>query len=469
MAERQVKLGLSMRGLGYHPSAWLDPAVPPNGALQLSHYIEMSKTAERGLFDLIFLADHAAVIVEDIPKGAFGRNHEGVAEFEPMTLIAALSQHTSRVGLVSTASTTHHEPFQLARQFASIDHVSGGRAGWNVVTSSRDAEARNFSEDRIPPKSERYERAKEALTVCFGLWESWEPDAFLHDRSSGLFFDRSKLHAINHKGKHFRVDGPLTVPRTPQGRPIIVQAGSSEEGMEFASLFADVIYTLHRTLDTAQSFYTRMKKLAAAAGREPSDILIFPGLLTVVAESRDAAFAKYERMNKLLAEITGLERMVRFFGDLIGHDLDGPLPDVRTDIPIVSRSSLELKAARENNWTIRQYMAEMSISHGHAVAVGTLSDIVDHMAQWMDENAADGFNMLPALSPGDVTDFVNLVIPDAEEKHLSYCVRRPDASRKSRPFRCQLRKRIEVASGPQDLCVVKLTLVIQCTENALAL
>jgi FMN-dependent oxidoreductase (nitrilotriacetate monooxygenase family) len=418
VAERQVKLGLSMRGLGYHPSAWLDPAVPPNGALQLSHYIEMSKTAERGLFDLIFLADHAAVIVGDIPKGAFGRNHEGVAEFEPITLIAALSQHTSRVGLVSTASTTHHEPYQLARQFASIDHLSGGRAGWNVVTSSRDAEARNFSEDRIPPKSERYERAREALTVCFGLWESWEPDAFLHDRSSGLFFDRSKLHAINHKGKHFRVDGPLTMPPTPQGRPIIVQAGSSEEGMEFASLFADVIYTVHRTLDTAQSFYARMKKMAAAAGREPSDVLIFPGLLTVVAESRDAAIAKYERMNNLLAEITGLERMVRFFGDLSGHYLDGPLPDVRTDIPIVSRSSLELKAARENNWTIRQYMAEMSISHGHAVAVGTPSDIVDHMEQWMDENAADGFNILPALSPGDVTDFVSLVIPEMQKRGI---------------------------------------------------
>jgi N-acetyl-S-(2-succino)cysteine monooxygenase len=418
MAKRQIKLGLSMRGLGYHPSAWLDPDVPPNGSLQLSHYIEMSKTAERGLFDLIFLADHVAIIAEDTPKGAFGRNHEGVAEFEPLTLLAALSQHTSQIGLVSTASTTHHEPFQLARQFASIDHLSGGRVGWNVVTSSRDAEARNFSKDRILPKKERYERAKEALQVCFGLWESWEPNALLHDRETGIFFDRSKLHAINHKGRYFRVDGPLTIPPTPQGRPVIVQAGASVDGMDFAASFAEVIYAVHRTLDTAQSYYKKIKEKAASFGRDPNDVLVLPGFLPVVAKSRDAAFAKYERMNKLLAEITGLERMVRFFGDLSGQDLDGPLPDVRTDIPVVSRSTVELKVARENNWSIRQYMTEMSISHGHTVAIGTPADVVDHMALWINECAADGFNILPALSPGDVTDFVDLVVPEMQRRGI---------------------------------------------------
>lgn len=418
MTTRKIRLGLSMRGLGYHPSAWLDPAVPPDGALRFSHYSDMARTAERGLFDLVFLADMAAIVAEDTPKGAFGRNHEGVAELEPLTLLAALSQVTSQVGLVATASTTHHQPYQLARQFASIDLLSDGRAGWNVVTSSRDAEARNFGEEKILAKNLRYQRAREALQVAFGLWESWEPDAFRYDRETGIFFDPSKMHPINHRGPFFRVDGPLTITASPQGRPVIVQAGASGDGMGFAAAVADVVYAVQNTLETSQAFYKDIKRKVAEAGRHPDDVLVMPGLLPVIGESKQAAQDKYLKMQEMLDETTALERIVRFFGDLSGTDLDRPLPDLRTDIPMVSRGQLEFDAARRNNWTIRQFMREMAISHSHNVAVGTPADIVDSMEHWFTQGAADGFNILPALSPGDVYDFVDKVVPEMQRRGL---------------------------------------------------
>src|SRR3954454_5525920 len=209
---QQIKLGLSMRGLGYHPSAWRDPDVPADGSMDVKYAIRVAQTAERGLFDFVFLADHSAIVEHDLPKGVFGRHHSDIAEFEPLTLLAALSQVTTHVGLIATASTTLHQPYQLARQFLSIDHLSGGRAGWNVVTSSRDAEAQNFGEEKILEKHFRYERAKEALDVAFELWDSWEEDAFPRDRQSGIFFDPAKMHRSNHVGKYFRVRGPMTLP-----------------------------------------------------------------------------------------------------------------------------------------------------------------------------------------------------------------------------------------------------------------
>lgn len=418
MTGRKVRLGLSMHGLGYHPSAWLDPDVPPNGALSIAHYIEMTKAAERGLFDMVFVADHVGIIVEDTPKGVFGKIHDGFAELEPLTLLGALSQVTSHVGLVATASTTLHQPYQLARQFASIDHLSGGRVGWNVVTSSRDAEARNFSEDKMLDKSLRYEKAREAISVCLGLWESWEPDAFSYDRKTETFFDRTKLHAINHKGRFFRVDGPLTIPPTPQGRPVIVQAGQSEDGIDFAASFAEVIYAVHTTLDTARPFYKKVKDRVEKFGRRREDVLIMPGFMPVVGRTRDEAKEKYTALQYLLAETVGLQKIVRFFGDLSKYDLDGPLPDLRTDIPTVSRGGQDVQLARKNNWSIRQFIRETVISHSHSIAIGTPADIVDHMEQWLDEEAADGFNILPAISPRDINEFVDLVVPEMQRRGL---------------------------------------------------
>jgi alkanesulfonate monooxygenase len=407
-----------MRGLGYHPSAWRDPEVPPDGSVDVKYAIRVAQTAERGLFDFVFLADHAAIVEHDLPKGVFGRHHSDIAEFEPLTLLSALSQVTSHVGLIATASTTLHQPYQLARQFLSIDHLSGGRAGWNVVTSSRDAEAQNFGEDKILEKHSRYERAKEALDVAFELWDSWEEDAFPRDRKSGIFFDPAKMHRADHVGKYFRVRGPLTLPRSPQGRPVIAQAGASADGADFAASVADIIYALQTRFEDAQINYKATKERIAGLGRNPDHVKILPGLLPVVARTTEEAQAKYKRLLSYLDPLVGLERLTRWFGDLSGHDLDGPLPDLRPDVRPVSRADLNLRLAREHNWTIRQLYESTVISHGHHVAIGSPTDIADEMERWIKEGAADGFNIVPAVLPSGVDDFVDLVVPELQRRKL---------------------------------------------------
>jgi N-acetyl-S-(2-succino)cysteine monooxygenase len=416
--EKMFKLGLSMRGIGYHPSAWLDPDTPPSGAIDIGHCVDVCKTAERGLFDFVFLADQSAINLNDFPKGSLGRNQEGAAEFEPLTLLAALSVASSSIGLIATASTTFHQPYQLARQFLSLDHLSGGRAGWNVVTSSRDAEAQNFGEDKILAKELRYERAKEAVKVVFGLWESWAPDGIARDRATGLFFDPSKMRPIDHVGKYFKVRGPLTMPRSPQGRPIIAQAGASRDGLQFAAEIADVIYSVQTTFEGAQRFYKDVKDRAARIGRNPDHLKILPGLLPVVAPTSEEAQAKYKRLLSYLDPMVGLERLARFFGDLSNKDLDGPLPELRQDVELVSRANQTLQSARQNNWSIRQLYEATVISHGHHVVVGNPGEVADVMERWHKEGAADGFNIVPATLPNSLRDFVDLVTPELQRRGL---------------------------------------------------
>jgi FMN-dependent oxidoreductase (nitrilotriacetate monooxygenase family) len=412
-----IRLGASVKGLGYHPSGWLDPEVPSGGGMSLPFYIDLARTLERGLFDILFLADHSAFWASDMPKGSLGRTAGG-AELEPITLLSALSAVTTHIGLVATTSTTLHQPFQMARQFGSLDHLSGGRAGWNVVTSSRDAEARNFGEDKILEKSLRYERATEALDVCFGLWDSWEDGAFPQDRESGVYFDVSKMHPINHKGKFFRVDGPLTMPPSPQGRPVIFQAGSSESGMDFAAGYADVVYALANDLDEAKSSYRAMKERVQIFGRSPDNIKIMPGLLAVVAETREAAQARLRQMQKELDPLVGLQRLGRHFGDLSRYDIDAPLPPEVKSISGISRSDRYLAQARRMNWSIRQLYENAVVSDQHLEVVGSPADVADVMEQWFTEGAADGFNILPAKSPRDIHAFVDLVVPELQRRGL---------------------------------------------------
>ena len=415
---KHLALGLSMRGLGYHPTAWLDPEVPVDGGMNFQHALDVAKIAERGLFDFVFVADHAAVVVKDTPKGVFGRAHEGKAEFEPFTLLAALSQLTSHIGLIATASSTLHEPYQLARQFLSLDHLSGGRVGWNVVTSSRDAEAQNYGMDKIPPKEERYERAKESVEVAFGLWESWEEDAFPRDRKTHVFFDPRKMHPLNHAGKYFKVKGPLTLPRSPQGRPIIAQAGASADGMDFAATVADVIYAVQTKFEGARQFYAATKERVVKFGRNPDDVKIMPGLLPVVGRTNEEAHAKYKKLLSYLDPLVGLERLERFFGDLSGRDVDGPLPELDPHRRMVSRADLNLRLAREQNWSIRRLYEETVISHGHHVAIGTPREIADDIEMWFKEGAADGFNVVPPVLPGSARDFVDFVVPELQKRGL---------------------------------------------------
>lgn len=414
--KRQIKLGLSMKGYGYHHSGWLDPNAPVSGATDFRHYLDMTKTAEAGLFDMVFLADFVAFPMVDMPKGALGRRDKD--SLEPLSLLSALAPMTQKIGLAATMSTTFSEPYHTARAFASIDHISGGRVGWNVVTSFQDEEAKNFGSTKILAKELRYERAEEFVDVTFGLWESFADDAFPRDKSSGVYFDPTKVNILDHAGKHFRVKGPLTVPRTPQGRPVIIQAGASNEGQELAARTADVVYAVHNTLEDAQKFYRSLKGRMAKYGRAEDEIKIMPGLLAVIGDTEQAARAKYKQMQEMVDPMVGLEYLARVFGDLSGYPLDGPVPDLRTDTQLASRSEVLLNVARRNNYSIRQLFQSVAIGNAHNTLIGTPEQIVDTMQTWFDEGGADGFNILPAISPAGVHEFVEHIVPELQKRGL---------------------------------------------------
>ena len=282
---RQIKLGLSMRQLGYHAGAWRHPDVPAGGASDIDYFVQVAQTAERGLLDMLFLADGVALRQRDEPAGSLCRANQNV-ELEPLTLLSALAMVTRRIGLVATASTTYNEPYHIARKFGSLDHISRGRAGWNIVTSWSQAEARNFNREQHLDYEVRYDRAAEFVEVVKGLWDSWDDDAFVHDKASGLFYDPARMHVLDHRGTHFAVRGPLTVARTPQGYPVMVQAGASEQGQEIAAASADVVFTAQTDLADARTYYAAVKARLARHGRSADDLLILPGLLPIVVRPR---------------------------------------------------------------------------------------------------------------------------------------------------------------------------------------
>jgi alkanesulfonate monooxygenase len=414
---RQMKLGVSMRGLGYHITAWRMDGVPPDGDTHIDFYLTMTRIAERGLFDIAFLADYVAMKSQDQPRGYLGRT-SGMIGLEPLTLLSALAPMTRNIGLVATLSTTFQQPYHIARIFASLDHISRGRAGWNVVTSFQDDEARNFGTEEILDKAARYARAAEAVQVVNGLWDSWDDDAFVRDRESGVYFDPARMHRLNHEGPYFRSAGPLNVPRTPQGRPVVVQAGASVEGQQLAAATADVVYAAHATLSDAQAFYRGIKDMMPGFGRQPDDLKIMPGILPVLGATREEAQAKYRAMQEAVDPLVGLGHLYSHFGDLSGYDLDGPVPELRTDKPLVSRSHVIHQIARRENLTIRQLYQRHTIGNAHNVVVGTAQDVADVMEDWFRSGGADGFNLLPALSPVSLSEFVDLVVPELQRRGL---------------------------------------------------
>lgn len=413
---RQIHLGVSMIGLGYHLAAWRHPDAPAGGNMELAHFVRVTQAAERGLFDMAFLADGVGIRFNDEPPGALSRTSKNV-QFEPLTLLSALAMVTQRVGLVATASTTYNEPYHVARKFASLDHLSGGRAGWNVVTSATDMEARNFNLDAAPDKSDRYDRAAEFVDVVRGLWESWEDDAFIRDKASGLNYDPAKLHILNHRGEHFRVGGPLNVARTPQGAPVIVQAGASEQGRELAAATADVVYAASPTLAHAQSYYRDVKGRMARYGRDPSALKIMPGLMAVVAPTRQEAQDKYAVLQELVQPVVGLGALANYLGDLSAYPLDGPVPQ-ELGARDHSRGRIFLEMAQREGLTIRQLYLAIAGGNGHRSVIGTPTDIVDAMQEWHEAGAADGFNILPAWLPGSLEDVVDLVVPEMQRRGL---------------------------------------------------
>lgn len=413
---RQIKLGLSMRYVGYHAAAWRHPQADPGAASKFQHFVRVAQAAEAARFDMLFLADGIGIRAKDEPPGSLCRSAQN-AELEPITLLSALAAVTQRIGLVATASTTYNEPFHVARKYASLDHISGGRAGWNIVTSWSDAEARNFNRDQHLGYDERYERAAEFVGVVKGLWDSWEADAFLHDKSSGIFFDPIKLHVLAHEGKHFKVRGPLSVARTPQGRPILVQAGASEQGLAIAAASADVVYTAHQDVRAAKAYYADLKGRLAAHGRSPEHLLIMPGVTPFVGRTRQEAQDKFELLNELVDPLLGLSYLYGQMGDLSGYPVDGPVPDPNSP-ELRSLANNLLALARRDNLTIRQLYTVVAAGFGLRVAVGTAADIVDEMEDWVIQGAADGFNICPPVLPIALDDFNELVMPELRRRGM---------------------------------------------------
>ncbi|MEZ5854353.1 MAG: LLM class flavin-dependent oxidoreductase [Hyphomicrobiaceae bacterium] len=418
MARGRMLIGMSIRGLGYHPAAWRHPDVPADGTLRFEHYARSATAAERGLCDLIFFADGIGVRERDVPKGARAKSGYEIVEMEPLTLLPALAVVTRHIGLVTTASTTYNEPYNLARKFATLDWISRGRAGWNVVTSWSDAEAANFGRTEQLDYDTRYARAEEFVDVVKGLWDSWEDDAFPFDKAAGVFLDERKGHVLDHKGRFFTVRGPLNVARPPQGHPVIVQAGASEQGRELAAATADLVYAVHGTKHVAQTFYADLKRRLDRYGRTADDMRILPALRPVVGRTRAEAQAKFDQLQALLDPVVGLNRLSSAFGDLSGYDLDAPVPPGvmhSTSIRSLARQLIE-RTERERP-TIRDLYQEVAGKGGFCL-IGTATDIADVMQDWFETYACDGFNITPTHLPAGCEDFVELLAPELQRRGL---------------------------------------------------
>ncbi|ELS34291.1 FMN-dependent oxidoreductase, nitrilotriacetate monooxygenase family [Pseudanabaena biceps PCC 7429] len=404
---------------GHHVAAWRYPDANAEGGLDFNHFRQIAQAAERGKFDTIFFADGVSVRDRGQDKDIISRAGH-VAHFEPITLLSALSVVTEHIGLIATVSTTYNETYHLARKFASLDYLSGGRAGWNLVTSATDSEAKNFNLDKHPDHTPRYQRAREFVDVVKGLWDSWEDDAFIRDKESGIFFDPDKFHVPNHKGEYFSVRGPLNVARPIQGYPVIVQAGSSEDGKNLAAETAEVIFTAHQTLADAKTFYADVKERAAKIGRNPDHIKIMPGIFPVIGRTEEEAQEKFQKLQDGIDPKVGLALLGSMLGnvDLSGYPLDEPLPDLPETELHQSRQDLLIRLARRENLTIRQLYQWIAGARGHYQLVGTPEQIADHLEEWFVNDAADGFNIMPPYLPSGLEEFVDLVIPILQERGL---------------------------------------------------
>lgn len=410
MTKKQMKLGVFLMGTGHHIASWRHPDAQADASENVEFFKEVAVKAEQGKLDMLFLSDGLSFNELSHPAEQ--------VRFEPLTLLSVLSTVTKNIGLTATASTTYNEPFHIARKFSSLDHLSGGRAAWNIVTSYYSAEASNFNKDQHLEHSLRYDRADEFVEVVKGLWDSYEDDALARNKQTGEYITKGKLHTLNHKGEYYAVRGPLNSSRPPQGRPVLVQAGSSEAGTTLAAQQADVIFTAQQTLEDARQFYKILKDKAVAAGRDRDDIKIMPGVSIYVAETKEKAYAKYEELQQLITPEIGLDFLADYLGvDLSKYDLDGPLPK---DIPPTngnrSRQKLIIELAERENLTIRELYLRIAGSRGHRIIFGSPSEIADQLIEWVDQEAADGFNLMPPYFPGGFTDFIDLVIPELQKR-----------------------------------------------------
>ena len=412
---RRLRLGAFMRPVTIHTGGWRYPGAWPDANFNFAHLKHLAQRLEAAKFDAFFMADHLAVL--NMPMAALQRSHT-VTSFEPFTLLSALAAVTERIGLVATASTTFDAPYHVARRFASLDHLSGGRAGWNIVTTSNPDAALNFGYEEQMDHDARYGRAREFYDVVTGLWDSFADDAFPRDVASGLFLDPDRMHVLDPRGPSFTVRGPLNIARPVQGWPVIVQAGSSEAGRRLAAETAEVVFASEPNLAAGQAFYADVKGRMRALGRDPDGLKILPAALVVVGDTVEEAQAKRARLDALVHYDSGIGSLNGMLGtDVSGFDPDGPLPDIPETNASKSGRARMVEMARTDKLTIRQ-LAEKAGSYAGLAFVGTPGTVADAMEEWLDTQGSDGFNVMFPSVPEGLEDFAARVIPELQRRGL---------------------------------------------------
>ena len=412
---KQLHLGAFMRPVSIHTGAWRYPGAIRDANFSLKAIQRFIRSLEAAKFDYFFMADHLGVL--NLPRQALMRSHT-VTSFEPFTLLSALAGVTERIGLVATASTTYEEPFHVARRFASLDHISGGRTGWNVVTTSNPDSSRNFGLETQPDHAARYHRAREFHDVVTGLWDSFADDAFVMDAAKGIYFDPDRMHALNHKGEHFSVTGPLNIARPVQGWPVIFQAGASDPGRQLAAETAEAVFAAESTLEGSKAYYDDVKGRAATVGRNPNHIKIMPAVFLVVGDTVEEAHAKRAKLDSLVHYDSGIHSLSGMLGhDVSSFDPDGPLPDIPESNASKSSRRFMIELAQAENLTIRQLAAKAG-SYGGLAFVGTAKTIADEMQHWLEQGACDGFTTMFPYLPEGLEDFTGKVVPELQARGL---------------------------------------------------
>ncbi|MEN3305940.1 MAG: hypothetical protein V7603_2142 [Micromonosporaceae bacterium] len=411
----RLHLNAFLMGVGHHEAAWRLPEADPYAHVDVAHYTNLARIAERGKLDSLFLAD-GPVLWNDL-----GRRPGGA--LEPTLLLTALAGVTEHIGLIATASTTYNEPYNLARRFASLDHISGGRAGWNIVTTAGLDAARNFNLDELPPHRERYERAAEFVEVSRKLWDSWADDAVVADKDNGVWGDDTKVYPPAHVSRFFKVAGALNVPRSPQGHPLLVQAGSSENGKDFAARYAEAVFTAHQTLAEAQAFYADLKRRALGHGRDPATIKILPGIVPILGSTVDDARALEAELDRLIRPEYAIRQLAELLkvdpADLhLDRELPADLPDEDEIEGAKSRRTLVVNLARRERLTVRELIGRLGGGRGHFTFAGTPGQVADVIVHWYEQGAADGFNIMPPVLPAGLSSFVDDVVPILQDRGL---------------------------------------------------
>lgn len=397
-----MRLGLFIQAAGHHASGWRYPGAQ-SGSENFALIRKLTEAAERACLDMVFFGDKLVTSAQEHPSM--------IVRFEPLTLLGALASVTERIGLAATASTTYGEPYTVARQFGTLDHISAGRAAWNVVTTGYDSAA-NFSRGAHPNHDLRYEVAGEFVDVVRGLWDSFEDDAYVRDAEAGTYLDGSKMHRLDHRGQHFSIDGPLNLSRSPQGHPVLIQAGSSGPGMSLAARIAEVVFTAQQDIETAQGFYRDLKHQVVANGRNPQHCLVMPGVMPILGATAAEAQERFER----LQQWTDIDTALKLVGERLGHDLRGfeldqPLPDLPLSENMKSRARLLLDMSHRDGLTLRQICNLVAGARGHKILVGTAAQVADELIAWFEGEAADGFNLMPSHFPEGLELFIDGVLP----------------------------------------------------------